>query len=677
MQNVHKQDQKSSRYWLLLILMSFLIVGFFTLSVYSHNLVVYRGADKKSILTHTAAIFAVGVMLHMGRPLLVRARCSVFHTVCQCLLSGFFTLMSILGVYFEISKPKPMEVVFTSWLTVLSVPIAFAGGCIFFFLVFRFICGLSGTGDRPASGSDPFGARFFGKHCWRNCMLTLFVCWLPQYVLRFPGVMPYDAWQSLAMYQGFTTMTTQHPMIWNMILGGLTDIGIGLGIKWFAMLVICIVHYVLGMVMVAYTIATLKKLGVSNRYLAGTLVFFAVLPPMALLASTVYNDYVFGLSILLLINQLIHYLYDREGFFKSVHHWLLLALAVLGTFLRYNGLYTVAAVVAFVGIHELWRLVRRKDKLLRSALIIGLLVVPLLGGLFMQSTLNKRYQAVKLTSRAMLAMPIQQSVRCLKTHGTEIPQPIYDELHNLLTWSDEKYAEEYNPRNFDAVKNSFRSDASTDELIRFVKAWVKLVLRYPGTCFLATANQTYYLFSPLVTNVRYYISSTSHDELAEYRYGLVPAPYIFSNETLDLLADRLATFYHQVFPAIPVLGLLENQAVYVLLLLAMSLCTLLRKDRRPLILMVGLLVILLIVLVGPAVYRHPRYTFPLCVCMPLLIAAFRIADPEGGVAALAGDRNDATEPAQEPAAGEETPEADAQTVEAETAPVEEENVSPQ
>ena len=47
------------------------------------------------------------------------------------------------------------------------------------------------------------------------------------------------------------------------------------------------------------------------------------------------------------------------------------------------------------------------------------------------------------------------------------------------------------------------------------------------------------------------------------------------------------------------------------------------------------------------------------------------------MAALAGDRNDATEPAQEPAAGEETPEADAQTVEAETAPVEEENVSPQ
>jgi len=348
-----------------------------------------------------------------------------------------------------------------------------------------------------------------------------------------------------------------------------------------------------------------------------------VFPPIALYASTLYNDCFYCLSIMLLVTELAYYLYDRETFFRKKRHLLLIVIAVLGSGFRYNGLYTVVALVAVIALREIYLLFKCKEKLLRTSIVLLLCtIIPLYSVQCIQSSVNEAFEAKEIRSRAILAMPIQQSVRCLITYGDSIPQEDYEALHTVLTWSDKKYKKEYDPRNFDGVKESFKLDATKEEMAGFIKAWIKLVLKYPETCFMATANQTYYLFSPFVANDRYYKSISAHIDKAWERYGFDASPYVYENENLDLLCYELWDFYENVFPGIPILGFIVNPAVYTILLISVCFWLLFSKDKRALVLAVPLLVTLAITFLGPAIYRHPRYVYPIMYSMPMLLSSF-------------------------------------------------------
>ena len=389
------------------------------------------------------------------------------------------------------------------------------------------------------------------------------------------------------------------------------------------------IHHACIMVMIPYTLSTIKKLGGGNITLAIMLAFFVILPPIYIYASTVYNDFLFGVSFLLLSVELIYYLYDRETYFSKKRHFLLTAIAVLGTFLRYNGIYAIALTFAVVLLREICYLIKNKskNKFVVIASLVLAFIIPITSGLVIQRSLNKFYDAKSITTRAMLAMPIQQTVRCLKDHSSEIPAQEYEAIHNVLTWTDEEYAKEYYARNFDSVKNSFKTDATKQEIASFIKAWLKLVKLYPKTCFMATAEQTYYLFCPFVENTRYYVSTLQCSVLIEPRTGMDPSPYIFSMPILEKFSNLLNMVLTDVYPGIPLIGFTVSQGAYTFLLFVMSVALLFRKDRRALLLTVPMYIILGITFLGPAVYNHPRYTYPIMYCMPVLIFAYILSMP--------------------------------------------------
>lgn len=618
----NKVSSKGLLYWAMIVCTAALVLAFCTLDMFSDGLAVFRKTTKDGVMVSAAAFVGVCWVLDKIAPRILTRRDGVVATVIQLLLSVPFTVITILGVFFESNPEEGFKGALTTWVAKSSFALALCGGMLFFFIIIRLIWSLGTEGITLRDSKEGFLSRFFGKHLYRNCILVMILCWLPQYIIRFPGVMPYDAWQSLAMHFGYTELTTQHPLIWNVIMVKLTELGVKLGVNWLGFFIICLVNHILAMVVVPYVIFTIKKMGMANGFLAGVLVFYAVLPAMSLYASTVYNDFIYSLAILVLTVELVYYLYDRKTYFKQIRHGIITVLAVFSTILRYNGLYTMLVVLAVIGLRELILLFRRRTKLLQSFAIVVFLVVPLLGGQLLQNALNTRYDARAITSRAMLAMPIQQTVRVLGTVGDQIPKEDYDAIHAVLTWTDEEYAEKYNPRNFDSVKESFKTDASTEEILGFVKAWAKLLVRYPKTCFMAAANQTYYLFSPLVQNVRYYESLSAHSRLAKVRYDFDASEYLLDTPVLEELCAELSEFHHYIFPSIPVLGLTVNQAVYTILLAVIFLCGLLRKDRRVLVLTFALLVTLGITAIGPAVYNHPRYIYPIMFSMPVLLAAF-------------------------------------------------------
>ena len=546
-----------------------------------------------------------------------------FKSLCILLISAFFSLFSLLSVYFDARYDVNIINLLRSPASLMAFVAAFCGGIIFFFIAIRLIWHLGEHFLEIKLSDNNLLSRFFGKHLYRNCIILIALCWLPQYLIRFPGVVSYDAWQSIAMHLGNTQITTQHPLIWGALLGYLTQLGELIGITWLAPLVICLVQHILSILVITYAIASLKHFNFNSWVLGVTLAFFIILPPMALYASTLYNDCLYSLSIMLLTIELVYYLYDRKDYFGRRRHLILTVCAVFGFNLRYNGLYTMLAIIAVIALRELYLLIKRRTKIMQTLVIVVLcMILPLMCGQILQNTLNNAFDAKEIRSRAILSMPIQQSVRCLITYGDTIDKEDYDALHTVLIWTDKEYAEAYDPRNFDSVKESFKIDASKEEMSQFIKAWGRLVLKYPKTCFMASAHQTYYLFSPLVDNIRYYENITAHTNIAMEKYNFDATPYTLDIPVLKLLCKALIFFETKLFPQIPVLGMMVNPAIYTILLFAICLAGIFRKDKRVLVLTVMLLVTLVITFLGPAVYDHPRYIYPIMFSMPILLAAF-------------------------------------------------------
>lgn len=611
----------SLRYYSFIVLSAFLAVAFFTFTVKSGVFTVFL-FNPSYDLTFVSVMFA-GVFAVLCFVKKVRQRTfTAVQKTAVLLLSAFISHMSLLTVYFEAEETKAFTSILKSPVPLFSFATAFLGGTVIFYTALKLLWFTRGSlcTVKPLPWNRLNS--FFGNKLFRNCSILLAICWLPQYIIKFPGAVPYDVWQSLAMHLGHTELTTQHPLIWGALFGYLSEFGAKIGIGWFGSFVICTIAHILAILTVSYTVSAIKRFGFPNWFLGAVLGFFAILPTMSLYASTVYNDIFYGLSIMLLTTELFYYLYDRKTYFSSVRHLLLTALAVFGTIFRYNGLYTIAVLTLVLFIREAVLLIRRNTKLVCTFLLILSTLVPLVAGQAVQTSLNNAFDAREIRSRAMLAMPIQQSVRCLITHGDTIPEDDYETIHTVLTWSDEEYAEAYDPRNFDSVKESFKTDATADELADFIKAWIRLVIRYPGTCFMATANQTYYLFTPSARNVRYYESSTAHMELTYERYGFDPTPYSFENPLLDKLCSALQITQSIIVPSIPFIGLIVNPGFYTVLLIGICLYTLFRKDKRALVLSVTLLATLGITFLGPAVHNHPRYIYPIMYCMPALLSAF-------------------------------------------------------
>lgn len=600
-----------------------LVACFFTLGIdidkNTYGFWVFESIGKNGILISSSVIIGIFWCLQKAEKLLCY-KSRILETGLQVLLSVFFTVFSLLSKYFEYDTDYGMGILTDSLSSKLSVCLAFVGGMVFFMHVFRLIWSACGSIKENEYDGECWLSRFFGNHLFRNCVVLVFLAWLPFYIIRFPGCMTYDAINSMGMYLGEIERTAIHPLIWGTFIGKIAEIGLNIGIDWFTPFVICTLEHVVLILLIAYTVQTLKEFGASLRVLAITLFCYIIQPNMFMWASTVNNDILYAAAIQLFTVELLVLLYSREVFFKQKHHCILMVIAVLGTILRYNGLYTMLVVILGVALHEGYLVIKRQTKAYWSAIVLILMIVPLIMGQWIQNGINMFY-GVRPTSRAKYAMVIQQSARCLALYGDEISKEDYEALHTVLTWTDEELNKSYNPLSFDGVKNAFKADATKEELVAFLKAWLNLLKEYPGTCFRATANVVYHLFSPFVQNVCYFVKPY---DSAIYRATGFDVGTLFSIE--PLYGERVRYDLHYIistiFSQIPLIGLVVNQAMYNILLIGMCGCTLFKKDRRLLVLSLALLVTLGITTIGPTVHNHPRYTYPIVYSMPVLVAAF-------------------------------------------------------
>ena len=226
-------------------------------------------------------------------------------------------------------------------------------------------------------------------------------------------------------------------------------------------------------------------------------------------------------------------------------------------------------------VWELYRIHKKEQTLRWTLTILAFLVVPLCIGKVNTSLLHSRYHATSVSTRAMLALPIQQVSRYVASYGEEMEAEDLAAIRKVLTWDVAEYQEKYNPYNFDGIKRGFNFNATKEDLAGFLKTWLKLFFKHPETYINATLNQNYCLFSPLKDNDKYY---------GQVRKGLnkiknmdFSAVYELQEKTADM--NQKLTDYYYLFPKLPLIGLYVNQGIMTLMLLGICLYALF--DRNP------------------------------------------------------------------------------------------------
>ena len=287
-------------------------------------------------------------------------------------------------------------------------------------------------------------------------------------------------------------------------------------------------------------------------------------------------------------------------------------------FFRQNGFYVVAVLILFAVCREIYLILHRKQTIRWAILFLALLTVPLCIGKVNTSFLYEKYNVEKISTRAMFALPLQQTARYMLYHSDDLSDDELQSISSVIKYTPEEYASHYNPANYDGIKHGFNNNVSSRELLDFLHTWVKLFFRHPGTCINATLNQNYCLFSPLKDNSKYYLGVRK--KIVQIKNPDYSDVYqaVYSNQE----AKAALNSYYLEFSNIPILGLCVNQGFTDFLLLTVCLYALCKKNGRLLLLGLPLLLTLAVTFIGPAALGHPRYTFPIIYALPLFLGIF-------------------------------------------------------
>lgn len=544
---------------------------------------------------------------------------NLLFVILAVIISGVFCYASVMGVFFSADSSLAALSSITAG-SILRLLLLMLGGFSFFYMM---LLAVGSVCDLIRNISIPCLQKIchflFDKGLFGRSLLIMTICWLPQILIRYPGFMPIDSEVCVFQYYGLRKYTTQHPIIYTQLLGHFSDFGNALGNVSVGLFLLVLLQCICLLLVLTYTIHTMSKFGAPNWLLFITLILFSVVPIFSGYATILIVDVFYDTAILLLMNELAWYLFKQDVFKKGSRHYLLTIIAVLGMYFRHNGFYLMVVLIFFIAIRELYLICHKEQTIRGAALILALLFIPLCAGKMNTALLYKKYNATRVSTRVMLALPLQQTSRYMVYNSDDLSDDEREVIGSILSYTDDEFKEKYNPYNFDGIKKGFTSHLTKKGLVSYIQTWFKLFLRHPDTYINATLNQNYCLFSPLTNNSKYY--GTVRSRIKEI--SSVDFNKLYEDITeLNKSAKKGIMTYYQNFYKLPLIGLYVNQGLINLLLLAICLYALCEKNGRLLLLGLPLLLTLAITFVGPAAYGHPRYTFPIHYAMPLLLCVF-------------------------------------------------------
>lgn len=439
------------------------------------------------------------------------------------------------------------------------------------------------------------------KHPFLTPMAMMALVWLPQLIIRYPGVLHFDTGWMINEYAGIFPFTTHHPPFFIIASGWLFMLGKQLAGARVGMLLLTLVLMVSMLCVLAHVVSTAQRLRISKKVGYLLIAVFCLQPMYVSYGTYVAKDSYYTVALLLLMTQTLVLCVEKPEGLPAWKDLLLLALgAVFAVFTRKNGIYVVGLSLLCLVVVLFLAHRRRAGLAVAGCLAAALVVTQSVTG-----ALISVYGFAPGSQREAFSLPFQQTARVALLHGDELTQDEVSVIQGVL--DIDNITSEYDAALADPVKETFREDAEHGAMNAYLHLWMQQLARYPVEYIDAAVNLSNELYDPLMQNTEFYEKSSFHnldgDEVALWHKE---SPFYMLNETLMELYYMIAAL----------LSINLGQCTFLSLMAGY----LLVRSRRLRIRAVAALPVYLtmgVVLLSPV--TETRYGLPICLGAPLLL----------------------------------------------------------
>ncbi|MDD3337025.1 MAG: DUF6020 family protein [Eubacteriales bacterium] len=524
------------------------------------------------------------------------------------LCGGLCTVMTLYG---SIKATGSIVSLYANGFQAFKTVLFFAG--LFFILLVL----LRGLNELLLSLDTPTKMKWSAmeRHPFAVPALVIALCWLPQILVKYPGVLMWDSYQQIKQYIGEYARVLNHPPFGTWLYGVLYTIGRNSGLlnqTYFAFTLLqcaCLIGAL------AYSLLVMRRLSVHPWVRYGALLLYAVSPCYSGWAVVIGKDASYLLLCILLCTLLLEWSSEGKRFLSSWGKPLLLcADLTLMMLTRHNGVLIAIPVLLWLAVS----LLRQKGSRIQWSRLAACCALAAMLTVSVEALLIHTLNIQKSYMQDTLSLPFQQTARVVKLHGDELPQDEQEIINRVLDYASigESYEESY----ADAVKDTYRQEATAEDRAAYFMLWLRQLTRYPTDYLDALLHMNGVMFD-LQSNYPMYIS-LSDSELTDYVYPMsFNDMTMYDREPLKGLnsAQRALTRWYDCFDQIPLLGMFASIGFCNFALLMVLYLAWVRKRKSALLVMLPALMTALNCLFSPVVYL--RYALPMVCTLPFWFAA--------------------------------------------------------
>ena len=504
---------------------------------------------------------------------------------------------------------------------VIKSGIYFAGMYLIFLLAIR---GL----ERLLEGKDELSAKiplrkWLDKLTFSRAFALLAAVWLPHVIVKYPGVLMWDTFHQIKQFAGEYARRTNHPPFGTLLYGLTAQIGGVLGNVNIAYFALTLVQVGAFLAVLANSLVVMKRMKVRPWIRFAALLLYAVSPCYVGWATVICKDTMYLILCMQIGVFLLEFAVDGLAFFYQKRKMLWLSVCfVLLWLTRHNGVLIVGAVYFLMAISLLLRKAEKKHWIRLAAFACATVAI----GAGNSELLALRLGAEKVYMHDIYSLPFQQTARIVKLRGDEIPQEEAEVIDRVVRY--DSIAEQYHTWYADAVKDTYRFEATAADREAYLGVWLKQWARYPVDSLDAVLHMNGVLFD-LQFHRPMYIS-LSDNTLTSYVY-----PYSYNELTLYNREEivplnslqRLFTQWYFSFDTLPLFGGFASMGFCMNLMLAMLYLAWVNGYRRALFVFIPGVVTAVGCLFSPVVYL--RYALPYVCALPLWLAAYDALRKQG------------------------------------------------
>jgi hypothetical protein len=512
-------------------------------------------------------------------------------------LGWIYSLFLVIGQTFDVKND--FSLIFESRLTLQHASLKFfgMGMAISCLLIFAFEWIMKTDFTQKRIGKKGFWLRDNYKSLFVSTFVIM-LCWLPQFLVFFPGLLSFDSFHQIRMTLGMIDYTNHHPFLHTLLIKVFIEAGVALGDIHIGIAMYTLFQMFVMALIVSYVLRYFARIGVCYAWRLLCLLFFALSPLHGAYSITMWKDVLFGGVFFLTFIYLFQFARKPNRFVKSKKNLILLAIMLfLSGVLRNNGFYVVVITAPIMLL-----IYRRHWKQISAVFLSVFIVLAIYRG-----PLFDMFEVEPSPPGESLSVPLQQMARTYKFHYDELTE---SQKLRIQTFLPCDIAGRYSPRISDPIKDVLDKEYYGENKVEFFSLWAELLLSYPGTFIAAFLNNSYGYYYPEINYWQIY----SRGDNEQVGVTMQPIPN-------DEAREWVQRFRYHFFKESPMLSKIYSIGFYCWVVLA-SAMVLVAKKRKDLMLPFIFAGLLWFTTLASPVYGEFRYLYAICMCsVPSFVVA--------------------------------------------------------